>query len=48
MVFLNEALVATGHATPLPIAPNVRYAERFEDAAATARTRGRGLWGACG
>jgi micrococcal nuclease len=47
--FLNELLVARGYARPLAIAPNVRYAERFEQRAHEAREGRRGLWspGAC-
>lgn len=45
---LNEDLAAEGYATALAIAPNVDYAERFENAAAQARSQRRGLWGACG
>ena len=47
--FLNELLVARGYARPLAIAPNVRYAGRFERRAREAREARRGLWapGAC-
>ena len=44
--FLNELLVARGYARPLAIAPNVRYAGRFEQRAREARDAGRGLWSA--
>ena len=43
--FFNGMLVARGYATPLTIAPNVRYATRFRIAARRARRRGHGLWG---
>jgi micrococcal nuclease len=42
--FLNELLVARGYARPLAIAPNVRYAGRFEQRAREAREARRGLW----
>lgn len=45
--FVNEALVAEGHARTLRIAPNVRYADRFAAAESDARTNGVGLWGVC-
>ncbi len=45
---VNEALVQDGFATVLTIPPNVRYAERFQAAAAEARRQGRGLWQASG
>jgi micrococcal nuclease len=44
---VNESLVRGGYAVPLTIAPNDRYAERFEHAAGEARGSRRGLWGAC-
>jgi micrococcal nuclease len=44
---VNESLVRGGYAVALTIAPNDRYAERFEHAAQEARASGRGLWGAC-
>lgn len=44
-VMVNEALVRDGYAQPLTIPPNVRYAARFQAAAAEARRAGRGLWG---
>lgn len=45
--FVNLAIVREGYAQPLSIPPNVRFAERFVDAAAEAREAGRGLWSAC-
>ena len=42
--FLNELLVTRGYARPLAIAPNVRYAGRFERRAREAREARRGLW----
>lgn len=45
--FVNAALVARGYARTLPIAPNVRWAERFAALARQARARRRGLWRAC-
>jgi micrococcal nuclease len=44
--FLNALLVERGYAEPLTIPPNVEFAERFRDAAATARRAGLGS-GAC-
>lgn len=45
--FVNEALVAEGHAETLRIAPNTRYAERFAAAESAARAEGAGRWGTC-
>ena len=45
--FVNEALVAEGHAETIRVAPNTRYAERFADAEAAARAQGAGRWGTC-
>ncbi|HEY3189263.1 MAG TPA: thermonuclease family protein [Solirubrobacteraceae bacterium] len=44
---VNEALVRGGFARTLTIAPNVRFAERFRQAARAARRSGLGLWSAC-
>jgi micrococcal nuclease len=46
-LFVNAELVRHGYATPLSIAPNVRYAARFRTLARAARRDGRGLWSAC-
>lgn len=46
-LFVNRALVERGYATPLTIAPNVRYAQRFTAWSRAARAGGRGLWSAC-
>ncbi|MBJ7330532.1 MAG: thermonuclease family protein [Solirubrobacteraceae bacterium] len=46
-LFVNEALVREGYATPLTIPPNVAHAEDFRDLAASAREADRGLWRAC-
>jgi endonuclease YncB( thermonuclease family) len=43
----NADLVRDGYATPLAIAPNVRYAQRFARLAAQAKRARRGLWSAC-
>jgi len=43
----NELLAERGYATPMTIAPNVDYADRFVAAARNAREAGRGLWSAC-
>lgn len=45
--FVNEALVAEGHAEALRIPPNTRHAERFADAERAARAAGLGRWGSC-
>jgi micrococcal nuclease len=45
--FVNAELVRGGYARPLSIAPNVRFAARFDDLARAARQSGRGLWSAC-
>lgn len=47
---VNALLVERGYATPLSIAPNVRYAARLGRLARAARAARRGLWapGACG
>lgn len=41
---LNEAIVRAGYAQPATFPPNVRYQERFLEAARDARRNGRGLW----
>lgn len=45
-VFVNEALVREGYANVFTYPPDVRYTEKFRSAEATARTGGKGLWGA--
>lgn len=45
---LNAMLVEGGYAKALTIAPNDRYAERFEALARRARRKGWGRWGAAG
>ncbi|MEJ5254513.1 MAG: thermonuclease family protein [Acidimicrobiales bacterium] len=47
-VFVNRELVAQGYAAALTIPPNVRHTDELVSAAARARERGAGLWGACG
>jgi micrococcal nuclease len=47
-LFINLALVETGHADKLNIAPNDTFAEFFAVASAQAKNEGLGLWGACG
>ena len=42
---LQEALLRAGMAEPLPIAPNDRYSERFEELNADARWERAGLYG---
>jgi endonuclease YncB( thermonuclease family) len=43
---VNLELVVAGLARPVEIAPNVTYADRYAEAAAVARSAGRGLWAA--
>ncbi|HWJ43057.1 MAG TPA: thermonuclease family protein [Solirubrobacterales bacterium] len=45
--FVNAELVRRGLARTLTIAPNDRYAGRFERLQQAASRAGRGLWGAC-
>lgn len=44
-VLVGEELLRQGMAQPLTIPPNVKYAARFQAAAAEARQAKRGLWG---
>lgn len=46
--FFNLILAEEGYAQPLTIPPNVKYADRFVEAARKARAEGRGLWSSCG
>lgn len=46
-LFVNGALVSDGYARTLSIAPNRAHAVDLAAAAADARLRGAGLWGAC-
>jgi micrococcal nuclease len=46
--FVNARLVRDGYARTLTIAPNVAHAPQFAQLAQAARSRGRGLWRACG
>jgi micrococcal nuclease len=46
-LFVNAELTRRGYAQPLPIAPDVRHADRFAELARDARQQGRGLWSAC-
>lgn len=41
---LNELIIASGYATPMTIAPNVKYEERFLMAYRKAREKKIGLW----
>jgi micrococcal nuclease len=45
--FVNAELARRGLARTLTIAPNDRYAGRFERLQSAAARAGRGLWGAC-
>jgi len=45
--FLNAELLRRGLARTLAIAPNIRFAERFEALERAAARDGRGLWGHC-
>lgn len=46
-LFVNLELVRAGLARPLPIRPNVTFADDFVEAAREAQAAGRGLWSAC-
>jgi len=46
-LFVNAELARRGYARPLPIAPDLRHADRFAELARDARRQGRGLWSAC-
>lgn len=46
-MFVNLELVRRGYATPLSIAPNVTFRDRFVEAARRAERDDLGLWGAC-
>lgn len=45
--FVNAELVRRGLARTLAIAPNTRFAERFQRLELAAARAGRGLWSAC-
>ncbi|MGD9737667.1 MAG: thermonuclease family protein [Solirubrobacterales bacterium] len=45
--FLNAELLRRGLARTLAIAPNIRFAERFDALQRGAARAGRGLWGSC-
>jgi micrococcal nuclease len=46
-VFVNAELLRLGLARTLAIAPNTRFAERFDALEQEAANSGRGLWAAC-
>jgi micrococcal nuclease len=46
-LFVNRALLETGHATTLSYAPNTSRRSELAGAARQARERRTGLWGAC-
>lgn len=46
-LFVNELLLAEGHAVTLSIEPNSTYRSRFSATEAEARGAGLGLWGHC-
>ena len=46
-LFVNEAIVRRGYATPLTIEPNDTFAAQFVAAATAAENEGLGLWTAC-
>jgi micrococcal nuclease len=46
-LFVNEAIVRQGYATPLTIEPNDTFAGVFAAAATAAESDGLGLWAAC-
>jgi micrococcal nuclease len=45
--FVNDEIIATGHATPLSITPNTTFASTFAASARAAETADLGLWAAC-
>lgn len=45
--FVNDEIVATGHAAPLSIPPNTTFAARFARSARDAEAADLGLWAAC-
>ncbi len=47
-LFVNLEIAAHGYAEALIIEPNTAHADSFYAAAARARNKGLGLWGACG
>ena len=47
-LFVNLEIAAQGYAEALVIEPNTTHADAFYAAAALARDKGLGLWGACG
>ena len=46
-LFVNEAIIRQGYATPLTIEPNDTFAGQFVAAATAAENDGLGLWAAC-
>jgi micrococcal nuclease len=46
-LFVNASQLDGGYATTLSIAPNTRYADRFSELQEQAKSKNRGLWGAC-
>ena len=46
-LFVNLDIIANGFAHPLPFEPNTTHADRFADAATSARAAHLGLWAAC-
>ncbi|MGI8793182.1 MAG: thermonuclease family protein [Acidimicrobiales bacterium] len=47
-LFVNLTLAEEGYAAAYTFPPNVAHANKFVEAAAAARSSGRGLWSACG
>lgn len=47
-VFVNLAMVESGHATALFFAPNTEFKDLFQQAAWSARKNDRGFWPECG
>lgn len=47
-LFVNLAMVASGHAATLFVDPNLSYQSRLSAAEELAKSSGTGLWGACG
>jgi micrococcal nuclease len=46
-ILVNYEIVRQGYATPLTIAPNSAYADRFVEAARAAERDDAGLWSSC-
>ena len=43
-IFLNSQIIKEGYATPMPVKPNLKYADLFDRLAQEAIANNRGLW----